>query len=139
MSPDRKHQRGASPIVSTLILLAITVFAMVTVIGYSNNIISHQSAQMGERLVVEKVFIEPTQITVWVRNIGHGELTITEALVNQTFHLFTPAIILPSSDGNPSAAATEIVIPDTYTPGVYQLSLFTSRANKLGIVEVEYP
>ena len=138
MPPNRKHQSGASPIVSTLILLAITVFSMVTVIGYSNTIISHQAAQMGERLVVEKAFVEPTQITVWVRNIGHGELTITEALVNQTFHIFTPTIVLPSSDGNPTAVATEIVIFGTYTPGVYQLSLFTSRANKLGIVEVEY-
>ena len=135
---DLKHKRGTSPIVSTLLLLGITVFAMLMVVGYSNNIISHQSAQMGERLVVEKTFIEPTQISVWVRNIGHGELTITETLVNQTFHIFTPKIILPSPDGNPTAVATEIIIPGTYTQGVYQLSLFTSRGNKLGIVEVEY-
>jgi hypothetical protein len=127
-----------SPITSTLILLGITVFAMITVIGYSNNIIAHQSAQMGERLVVEKVFFEPSQITVWVRNIGHGELTIIEALVNNTFHDFNPDILLPSPEGNPTAQATQIVIPGTYIPGIYHLSLFTSRANKLGIIEVEY-
>lgn len=127
-----------SPITSTLILLGITVFAMITVIGYSNNIIAHQSAQMGERLVVEKAIVEPTQIIVWVRNIGHGELTIIEALVNNTFHNLNPSIILPSPEGNPTAQATQIAISGTYTPGIYQLSLFTSRANQLGIIEVEY-
>jgi hypothetical protein len=138
MKPIRKMRRGMSPITSTLILLGITVFAMITVIGYSNNIITHQSAQMGERLVVEKVFVESTQITIWVRNIGHGELNIVEALVNNTFHNFDPSIVLPSPDGNPTAEATQIAISGTYTPGIYQLSLFTSRANKLGIIEVEY-
>jgi hypothetical protein len=138
MKPIKKTGRGMSPITSTLILLGITVFAMITVIGYSNNIISHQSAQMAERLVVEKTFIEPTQITLWVRNIGHGELTIVEALVNTTFHSFSPGVILPSPDGNPTAEASQITISGTYTPGIYQVSLFTSRANELGIIEVEY-
>ena len=93
---------------------------------------------MGERLVVEKVFIEPTKISIWVRNIGHEELTIKEALVNQTFYTLTPEITLPSPDGNPTAVATEIIISGTYALGLYQLSLFTSRSNKLGIVTVEY-
>ncbi len=119
-------------------MLAVTMFAMVAVTGYSANIISHQSAQMGERLVVEEVFIEPTKITMWVRNIGHEEITIKEALVNQTFYSFSPGITLPSPDGNPTALATEIIIYGNYEPGLYQLSLFTSRSNKLGIVTVEY-
>jgi len=138
MSPDIKQKKGASPIVSTLLLLGITIFAMVSVVGYSTDIIAHQSAQMGERLVVEKVFIEPTKITMWVRNIGHGELTIIEALVNQTFYTFTPSIVLPSPEGNPSATAEEIVISGTFAPGLYQLCLFSSLSNKLGIVDVEY-
>lgn len=119
-------------------MLAVTMFAMVVVTGYSSVIISHQSGQMGERLVVEEVFIEPTKISMWVRNIGQGELIIKEALVNQTYYTFTPWITLPSPDGNPTAVATEIIISGTYAPGLYQLSLFTSRSNELGIVTVEY-
>jgi hypothetical protein len=140
MTPTRHKRgiRGITPIFSTLILLGMTVFAMIIVVGYSQDIIAHQSAQMGERLVVEKVFFEPNQIVVWARNIGHGDLTITEALVNGVFYTFTPTIRLPSPDGNPTAIATQITIPGSYTPGVYRISLFTLRGNKLGVVEVDY-
>jgi hypothetical protein len=140
MKPHRfcRRRLGLTPITSTLILLGITVFAMLIVIGYSQDIIAHQRDQMGERLVVEKVFFNPSHITLWVRNIGHGEITVTQALVNGTFHDFDPVIMLPSPVYNPSANATEITIPGTYSLGVYRISLFTFRGNELGIVEVEY-
>jgi hypothetical protein len=127
---------------STLILLGVTVFAMIIVIGYSQTIIAHQREQMGERLVVEKVFIEPSQISLWVRNIGHGDITVTQALVNGTFYDFWEAVIvLPSPVYNPAANATEIVIyphAGTFDFGVYRISLFTFRGNELGVVEVDY-
>jgi hypothetical protein len=111
---------------------------MLIVIGYSQDIIAHQRDQMGERLIVEKTFFAPSQITLWVRNIGHGEIIVTQALVNGTFHDFEPTIALPSPVYNPSANATEITIPGMYSLGVYRISLFTFRGNELGIVEVEY-
>jgi hypothetical protein len=116
----------------------MTVFAMIIVMGYSQEIIAHQSAQMGERLVVEKVFIDPDQIVLWTRNIGHGDLMITEALVNEMFYPFASAIRLPTPEGNPTAVVTQITIPGIYTPGVYRISLFTLRGNELGVVEVDY-
>jgi hypothetical protein len=110
---------------------------MIIVIGYSQDIIVHQRDQMGERLVVEKVFIEPSEISLWVRNIGHGDITVTQVLVNGTFHDLS-MIVLPSPVYNPTANATEITISGEYNPGVYRISLFTFRGNELGVVEVEY-
>ena len=134
-----RSRKGLTSIMSTLILLGVTVFAMIIVIGYSQTILAHQHDQMGERLVVEKVFIEPSQISLWVRNIGHGDITVTQALVNGTFYDFwDEVIVLPSPVYNPAANATEIVISGAFDFGVYRISLFTFRGNELGVVEVDY-
>ena len=109
-------------------------------VGISSTTISNQVPEPFTRLSDSSTgFIEPSQISLWVRNIGHGDITVTQALVNGTFYDFwDEVIVLPSPVYNPAANATEIVIPGTFDFGVYRISLFTFRGNELGVVEVDY-
>ena len=129
----KKNRKGESSVVSSIIMIIITVAAMVLVITYGQNIINLYNGQMGERLVVEKVlFMNNNQVQVFVRNIGHRELTLTQVKIDTTTFELDPKISLLEQQGN------YVTLSGSFASGVHQISFYSSRYNELGSMEVNY-
>jgi hypothetical protein len=132
----RNNQRGMTPTISAILLVAITMAAMLLVINSGQDIIQTQSIQMGERLCVENVFFSVDQIKMYVSNVGDGDITLEYAVVNGKIHNLTDGFLtLPELDG-------QFVNIDNYEvnlQGHYKFSFISSRNKNLGLTEVEYP
>ena len=131
-----RHKKGVSPTVSAIMMVAITVMAMTVVVTFGLNFINARNTQMGERLSVEKVlFYSNISIRVYVRNIGHGDLTLLQAKVNnKLYNLFQGNTVVIPTDGR----FVTINLSPSLPKGVYTISFITSRYNELGLTEVEY-
>ena len=131
-----KNKKGITPTVSTMMMMAITVLAMLLVISFSQTIINARSSQMGENLFVERVFFDSTHIRIFVSNIGHGDLTLEYAIINGEIHSLTEGKVTLQNEER------LFVYIEDYTvdpQGIYHISFISSRGKELGVTEVEYP
>jgi hypothetical protein len=132
-----RNKQGVAPISSHLIILAITVLAMVAAISASQTVIAHRHDQMGERAYVENVFFNATHVTIYIRNIGHSDITLKEAQINEVFYDIDD-VDLPNPVTDPTYSVKTIVITDNFEKGIYLIRFISTRNNILGSVEVEY-
>jgi hypothetical protein len=110
---------------------------MILVINASQTIIEARHDQMGERAFVENVFFTPTQVTIYIRNVGHADITLKEVQINNKLYDIDDIVIpLPVSD--PSYPVYIITIPDTFEHGIYLIRFISGNNNFVGITEVEY-
>jgi hypothetical protein len=131
-----KNKKGVAPTISAIMMVLITVISMTIAIGVGQNIITTRSEQMGERLCVEKVFFNSTHIQTYVRNTGHGDLTLENAIVNgKMYDFFEGRVTLFEDFGQFVFISNYDVDPQ----GMYVISFISSRNDGLGITEVEYP
>jgi hypothetical protein len=133
----RKNRRGVGPTTSHLLLLAVTVLAMVLVINSSQTIIAARHDQMGERAFVENVFFTSTQVTIYIRNVGHADITLKEAQINNNLYDIDD-VVIPFPESDPSYSVYSIIISDTFEQGVYLIRFISSHNNYVGITEVEF-
>ena len=131
------NKRGVTPLVTSLLLLTVTVMAMLIATSLSNTIIQDNRAQMGERLCVEKVMYNATDIKIYLRNNGHQDITLENYIINGTFHDLTPNVVLPALQANPLAEAIMLTISRENGTGVMIISFFSSNNNELGRTEVD--
>ena len=131
------NNKGVTPIISSVLMITVVVAAMILVISTSETIITARNAQMGEKLCVEKVSFSPTQITVQLRNIGHGFLTLEQAIVNKQLYIID-RVVLPDPEANPTGQTTIVTIQGTFSKGMYSISFISNLNKDLGIVEVTY-
>ncbi len=99
-----KCNRGVAPIVSTLLLIVITIFAFTLVYGAYNSWISFQRdnslLQMQERVIIEAFrFNSDDSASVFVFNVGESQVTINQITVNGSSTVITPPSlsIMPGS------------------------------------------
>jgi hypothetical protein len=132
-----KNSRGIGPTTSHLLLLAVTVLAMILVINSSQTIIAARHDQMGERAFVENVFFTPTQVTIYIRNVGHADITLKEAQINNKVYDIDD-VVIPLPENDPSYSIYSITIPDTFEHGIYLIRFISGHNNFVGITEVEF-
>jgi hypothetical protein len=109
---------------------------MLLVINAGQDIIRTQSIVMGERLCVENVFFDEDQVTIFVTNVGDGDITLESAVINGKMYTLTGGfLLLHELEG-------QFVTIDNYEvnpQGHYQISFISFRNKNLGLTEVEYP
>jgi hypothetical protein len=133
----RTNKQGVAPLTSHLIILAITVLAMVVVVNTSLTVIANRHDQMGERVYVENVFFNTTNVKISIRNIGYCDITLKEAQINNKLYNIED-IELPGPATDSTYSVKSIVIADSFEKGIYQIRFISTRNNVLGSVEVEY-
>ena len=133
-----RDKKGIDAVVSSLILLAVTVAAMVLAIGLSQAIIDNRRSQMGERLQVEKILIDANKIDVYLRNTGHVTIVLKYIMINGTFYPLTPNCWLQPLEGSPEGQWAKITVTNSYGEGLFRFSFFSSNNVELGRTEVEY-
>jgi FlaG/FlaF family flagellin (archaellin) len=139
-----RNKRGVTPAISAVLMVAITVAAMLLVVSYSQTVISTRSAQMGEKLVIEKVLIDDFYIKVYMRNIGHGDLVLLNASINGVLYSLPQDFTVPSPEANPDIEPTlwSIEASETgvtkYEEGIYVISFISLLNKDLGHKTIEY-
>lgn len=118
----KKSSRGTEPIISSLILILIVVFAFSLVYGSYNSWTSAQRngqlQQMQERAVVETVrFNSDTTASLYVFNVGDVEVKITQIQINQGSSEITPSSlsIMPGESNWINATYSTFTSGNAYT------------------------
>ena len=105
MEDFSKSTRGASQVVSSMLLLLITVITFGFVWGYASNFINARRAEffptLKERLVIEDVWFHPNgTVILYVLNVGMVPLKIVEVHVNNVNAALSPSsLYLGRSEG----------------------------------------
>lgn len=131
------NRKGIGPAVSSLILLVVTIFVMSVVIGASQTLFSAQSAQLSERLSVEKVLVNGDYVDIYLRNTGENDITLEYVIINGDWILLDHKVVLPAITANLEAEATVVTVnKSAYTEDLILIRFFSSQNNVLGNVGV---
>ncbi|PVX24004.1 MAG: hypothetical protein CW691_08985 [Candidatus Bathyarchaeum sp.] len=85
-----RNSKGITPVLSSLLLTVIAVAGMSIAVSATYVITDGLHDNMGERLVVEDVWFNSNQISVYVRNVGKVGIQIDAVYVNGVSQSFTP-------------------------------------------------
>ena len=116
-----RNKKGVSPVLSSLLLTVIAVAGMSIAVSATYVITDGLHNNMSERIIMEDVWFNQNQISVYVRNIGRIKIDIDSIYVNQIQQNFTP---LELEEGNHGwLNITSSWSPDTE----YEIKIVTGR------------
>jgi hypothetical protein len=84
-----RNRRGVTPVLSSLLLTVIAVAGMSIAISATYVITDGLHDSMSERLVVEDVWFTPSQVSLYLRNVGKISVEVVSVYVNRTDQSFT--------------------------------------------------
>jgi hypothetical protein len=84
-----QNRRGVTPVLSSLLLTVIAVAGMTIAISATYVITDGLHDSMGERLVVEDVWFTPSQVSLYLRNVGKVSVEVVSVYVNRTDQSYT--------------------------------------------------
>jgi archaeal type IV pilus assembly protein PilA len=118
----RKSTKALSPVVASIILIAVTVAVSIAVAAWMGALTIGFMAT--EEVRITNVAFEGTDAIVTAKNTGSSIVTITEAYIGNN----------PASATNMGAidpgAEIQVTIPGTYTSGTaYQFKLMSAKGN----------
>ncbi|MDG6222662.1 MAG: hypothetical protein IAX21_05455 [Candidatus Bathyarchaeota archaeon] len=85
-----RNKKGVSPVLSSLLLTVIAVAGMSIAVSATYIITDGLHNNMSERVIVEDVWFNSDQISVYVRNIGRIKIDVDAVYVNQIRQDFSP-------------------------------------------------
>jgi len=87
-----QDKRAISPVLSNLLLTVVAVAIMALATSATYVITTDLKENMSERMIVEDVWFtrSPTQISVYIRNVGKVGIHISGVYVNHTSQSFLP-------------------------------------------------
>lgn len=119
-----RNKKGITPVLSSVLLMAIAVTAMAIALTATYIITSNLRETMGERFVIEDVWFKADdEIAIYLRNTGKIPLKIAAVYINHTASSFTPLWL----DDNKWINLTHSWSPD----GVYHIGIATTRGKQV--------
>jgi flagellin-like protein len=85
-----RNRRGITPVLSSLLMMVIAVTGMSIAITATYVITDGLHDNMGERLIIEDVWFTPTQVSLYLRNVGKVSIEVAAVYINRTDQSFTP-------------------------------------------------
>jgi flagellin-like protein len=120
----KKNAKALSPVVASIILIAVTVAVSVVVAAWMGGMTIGLMGNAEQASIANIAFIAPSTVQVLVQNSGSTTVNITQAYVNGV----AVAVMSPASPSVGKSAATPI---DLTLPGGATLSAGTSYQVKL--------
>jgi len=122
MKNHRKSKRALSPVVASIILIAVTVAVSIAVAAWMGALtIGFMGAE--EVRITNVLFTSTTQATLTIKNTGSTSVTLAEAYVGNAGGTITA---VPLAAG----ASTSLVVNGSYAPGVsYQFKVVSAKGN----------
>ncbi len=138
----RKYRRrGVSPVIAVLMLIAIAVatgiIVYVWVMGLSGSLTKSGGTQVSEQLELEAYDWTGNNLTIHIRNVGGGTVTVAEIYINGVQTSFTgTTTISPQSTANieidfptpPSDGTSHTVKIVTSDGGVFAFTVVKGRS-----------
>ena len=123
-----RNRRGITPVLSSLLMMVIAVAGMSIAITATYVITDGLHDNMGERLIVEDVWFTPTQVSLYLRNVGKVSIKIDAVYINRTDQSFTPLELEQNKHG-------WLAVPYSWSANaVYEIKVVTGR----GSIVVDY-
>ena len=120
-----RNKRAITPVLSSLLVTVIAVAGMSLAISATYVITDGLHNNMGERLIVEDVWFSPSQISVYLRNVGKVAITVDAVYVNQVGQSFVPLELEQNKHG-------WLTIPYNWSPDTaYELKIVTERGTQV--------
>jgi flagellin-like protein len=121
----RKSRKALSPVVASIILIAVTVAVSIAVAAWMGALVVGQMNT--EQIKITSIeFTNPTTATVVVHNFGTSGVTISEAWINDYKITISSVTLSANGDSGPLSLA----YPDGFvTGGNYQVKIATSTGN----------
>jgi hypothetical protein len=94
-----RNKRGITPVLSSLLLTVIAVAGMSLAITATYVITDGLHDNMGERIIVEDVWFNSDQISVYVRNVGKVTISIDAVYLNKISQPFSVLELEPNKHG----------------------------------------
>ena len=87
-----RNKRGITPVLSNLLLTVVAVGIMALATSATYIITTDLRENMSERTVIEDIWFasSPTEISVYVRNVGKVSIHISGVYVNHTSQFYLP-------------------------------------------------
>jgi archaeal type IV pilus assembly protein PilA len=132
----KKNAKALSPVVASIILIAVTVAVSVVVAAWMGGM---SIGLMGnaEQATITNLAFSGTTITATVQNTGSGPITITQVYVTGTG--VNSAVLVAGNTTIPKGSAASIVgvtITGSLTSGnEYTVKFVTSKANSLSYAQ----
>lgn len=94
-----KNKRAITPVLSSLLLTVIAVAAMSLAATAAYVISDNLHQTMSERLVVEDVWFRTGGISIYLRNVGKADVSVSDVYVNFTKQSTTPLTLQMEKQG----------------------------------------
>ncbi len=122
------NKRAVSPVLSSLLLTVVAVAIMALATSATYVVTTDLKENMSERLVVEDTWFRtnPTQIGVYLRNVGKVGVHISGVYVNHTAQALVPADFEVGSHGWVNISL------NWNTESLYFIDIVTTRGTHVG-------
>ena len=108
----RRNVRAISPVIATLLMIAIAVVASLVVYAWVSGYMNFQTDKTGKSVVIQATNIDADgKLNVYVQNVGQGVATISTVYINGT--LSANVDYDPSSIINEESTTLLTVTPTT--------------------------
>jgi flagellin-like protein len=108
----RQNKKAISPIISTLLLIAIAVVASLVAYAWVMGYIGFQTAKTGSAIQIQSLTDSKNTLTVYVQNTGQGAVSLNANSVYVNGTLMSTVITSPANGViNPGVTATLTATP----------------------------
>ncbi len=123
-----RDKRAISPVLSSLLLTVVAVAIMALATSATYIVTTDLKENMSERLVIEDAWFQttPTQIGMYLRNVGKVAVHISGVYVNHTAQMFVPSDFEVGSRGWVNLSL--VWSPDS----LYFIDIVTTRGTHVG-------
>lgn len=83
-------KRAITPVLSNILLMVVAVGAMAIATTATYVITTNLRETMSERVIMEDVWFEGSNIHVYLRNVGKVAIEVSAVYINDTHQSFTP-------------------------------------------------
>ena len=119
------NRKGITPVLSSLLLTVIAVAGMSIAVTATYVITEGLHDNMGERLIVEDVWFNQNQISVYIRNIGKIAFQIDSVYVNSINQSFESLELEVKNHG-------WLNVTYNWTPDIpYEIKIITKRGTNI--------
>ena len=126
---SRKNAKALSPVVASIILIAVTVVVSVAVTAWMGGMTIDLTGNAEQASIANIAFVGPNTINVLVQNSGATTVNITQAFVNGVGATITNSP--PLSVSKSSAVTFHVTAPSALSAGTYQVKLVTAKGTQI--------
>jgi archaeal type IV pilus assembly protein PilA len=127
----KKNSKALSPVVASIILIAVTVAVSVVVAAWMGGMTIGLMGNAEQASIANVAFPSATTIDVLVQNSGSTTVNITQAYINGFSATMNPA---QPSVGKSAAGTITLTLPDSGTLSAgtsYQIKLITAKGTQV--------